>query len=120
MILRLLICAFIRKFSRRVNLRLLFYAKLLCFYFVDYQAEKVYLRRYIIIDNSGKASVYHLPDHYYSRQDIVQLMKKHGFNIQDIWSDLTGKAYKENTKCLGVAVQKRNSFGRKREKEEAE
>lgn len=71
-----------------------------------YEKENVFLKQYIIIDNSGKVSIYNLSDHYYSKQSILQLMEEHGFCIQDIWSNLTGRAYAENTKCLGVTAKK--------------
>ncbi|HKM35573.1 MAG TPA: class I SAM-dependent methyltransferase [Lachnospiraceae bacterium] len=74
----------------------------------DYEEENVYLRQHIIIDSRGEVSTYNLRDHYYSKQTILQLMKKHGYQVQDIWSDLTGKTYEENTKCLGVAAKKVN------------
>jgi SAM-dependent methyltransferase len=71
-----------------------------------YEEENVYLHQHIIIDNSGEIAAYNLRDHYYSRQDILQLMEKHGFQVQDVWSNLTGRTYEDNTKCLGVAAKK--------------
>lgn len=71
-----------------------------------YQDEAVYLKQYIVIDESGKVSTYHIRDHYYSKQSIQELMSKHGFQVQDCWSDLTGEDYQDNTKCLGVSTRK--------------
>ncbi len=71
-----------------------------------YEVENVHINQHIVIDDNGKVSTYNLRDHYYSKQSISQLMQNHGFRVKDVWSDLTGKAYEENTKCLGVVAQK--------------
>lgn len=71
-----------------------------------YPEEAVYLHQYIVVDESGKATTYHIRDHYYSKQSIQELMYKHGFQVQACWSDLTGADYKDKTKCLGVSVRK--------------
>ncbi|SHO47009.1 class I SAM-dependent methyltransferase [Anaerocolumna xylanovorans] len=71
-----------------------------------YEEENVFLNQYTVIDSGGEVSAYNLSDHYYSKQDILQLMKEHGYQVQDVWSNLTGKDYAENTKCLGVASKK--------------
>lgn len=72
----------------------------------DYETENVILRQYIISDNRGELATYNLRDHYYTKQNILQLMMEHGYHVQDVWSDLTGKAYAENTKCLSIAARK--------------
>lgn len=71
-----------------------------------YEAEKIFLHQHIIIDSKGEVTTYNLRDHYYSKQNIQQLLKKYGYEVQDTWSDLTGKPYEENTKCLGVVAKK--------------
>lgn len=71
-----------------------------------YEEENVYLHQHIIIDDTGEVVTYNLRDHYYSKQNILQLMEKYGYQVQEVWRDLTGKAYVENTKCLGVAARK--------------
>lgn len=75
-----------------------------------YEAENVFLRQNTIIDSHGKISVYNLSDHYYSKKNILKLMKEHGYRVQDVWSDLTGKAYEEHSKCLGIAARKEGNF----------
>ncbi|WMJ85242.1 class I SAM-dependent methyltransferase [Anaerocolumna sp. MB42-C2] len=72
----------------------------------DFEVENILLRQYTILDDKGAITTYHLRDHYYSKQNILQLMKKYGYQVQDVWSDLTGKNYEEKTKCLGVAATK--------------
>jgi SAM-dependent methyltransferase len=71
-----------------------------------YEAEQVFLHQHIIVDSSGDISTYNLHDHYYSKQDILELMKSHGYHVQDVWGDLTGRLYEEKTKCLGIAARK--------------
>ncbi len=71
-----------------------------------YEVENIYLHQHIVMDDTGRVSTYNLRDHYYSRESISQLMQRHGFRIKDIWSDLAGRAYVDNTKCMGIAAQK--------------
>lgn len=71
-----------------------------------YEEEHVFLHQHIIIDNNGVVSTYNLRDHYYSKQNIMQLMMENGYHVQDVWSDLTGKDYNKNTKSLGVVAKK--------------
>jgi SAM-dependent methyltransferase len=71
-----------------------------------YEEDNVFLKRHIIVNGSGEICSYYLKDYYYSKESITQLLKKHRFLVQDIWSDLTGKAYEENTKELGVVAKK--------------
>lgn len=71
-----------------------------------YETENVYLNQYSIIERSGEVSIYNLYDHYYSKESIIHLMEESGYQVQEIWSTLTGKAYMENTKCLGVVAKK--------------
>ncbi|QHQ60432.1 methyltransferase domain-containing protein [Anaerocolumna sedimenticola] len=73
---------------------------------VDFEAENVLLRQYTIIDSRGEVTTYNLRDHYYTKQNILLLMKRYGYHVQDVWSDLTGKDYEENTKCMGIAAKK--------------
>ncbi len=74
-----------------------------------FETEDVYLHQHIILDSRGEVSTYNLRDHYYSKQSIQQLMQKYGYHIQDVWSDLTGKAYEKTTKSLGVAAVKKGN-----------
>ncbi len=74
-----------------------------------YEEENVFLKQYIVIENSGNTTTYKMWDHYYSKETISKLMKEHGYQVQDIWSDLTGKPYEDNTRSLGVAVKKINT-----------
>lgn len=71
-----------------------------------YPEEAVYLSQYIVIEEYGKVATYNITDHYYSKDDILKLMMRHGYQVQDIWSDLTGKPYEEDTKGLGVCAKK--------------
>ncbi len=71
-----------------------------------YPEEAVYLSQYIVIEDNGRVATYNIADHYYSKDDILKLMMRHGYQVQDIWSDLTGKPYEEDTKGLGVCAKK--------------
>jgi hypothetical protein len=71
-----------------------------------YQKENVFLRQYNVIDNDGKVAEYNLWDHYYSSDTVSQLMTEHGYQMREIWSDLTGKPYEDDTGHLGVVAGK--------------
>lgn len=75
-----------------------------------YDEENVFLDQYTVIDDGGNISIYKIWDHYYSINTISQLLKKHGYMIQDIWSDLTGIPYRDDSKSLGIAVRKLDNF----------
>lgn len=76
---------------------------------LHYEEENVFLKQYIVIENSGNTATYKIWDHYYSKETISKLMKEQGYQVQNIWSDLTGKPYEADTTSLGVAVKKINS-----------
>lgn len=71
-----------------------------------YEEESVFLDQYTVVDSSGNITKYKIWDHYYSIDSISQLMKEHGYLVQDIWSDLTGKPYEDGCKSLGIVVKK--------------
>ena len=71
-----------------------------------YPEESVYLNQYIVIEGNGKITTYNITDHYYSKKDILELMTKHGYQVQEVWSDLKGKPYEECTKSLGICARK--------------
>lgn len=74
------------------------------FYYEEINAS---LRQHIIIEDSGKISVYRLWDRYYSREEITRVLNKSGFDVLGIYNDLTGNKYIETSETLGVIARKR-------------
>lgn len=73
-----------------------------------YEQANVFLDQYMVLDQDGSSATYKIWDHYYSREAITRLMQEWGYQVMDIWSDLTGQPYEEHTKCLGAACKKRD------------
>lgn len=74
------------------------------FYYEEFDAL---LRQHIIIEDNGKISVYRLWDRYYSVEEITRVLNQNGFDVVDIYSDLTGKAYQKTSQTLGIIARKR-------------
>lgn len=75
------------------------------------QAHYIYennirLDQYVIIDKEENVSVYRLWDHYYTKNTIVEELKKAGFEKIEIYSDVTGKELDEKSKTLCIVVEK--------------
>lgn len=74
----------------------------------DYPEQSVFLDQFIIIEGDGQISIYRNWFQDYTRETIIQELKKGDFTIQSIWGDLTGTPYTEDTEWIGVVAQKRN------------
>ena len=72
-----------------------------------YEEVNALLRQHIIIEDSGKISVYRLWDRYYSEKEISSVLNKNGFDVLDIYNDLTGNKYTETSETLGVIARKK-------------
>ncbi|MFN8411392.1 MAG: class I SAM-dependent methyltransferase [Anaerolineales bacterium] len=72
----------------------------------DYPEQSIYLNQTITLEGNGKLSVYRRWFQDYTPETISKELETGGFLIKSIWSDLTGKSYKEDTEWIGVIVQK--------------
>lgn len=70
----------------------------------DYPEESIYLDQYLVIEESGKVSVYRNWFHDYSLKAIIEVLGKHGFAVSTAWSDLTGKPYQEKSEWIGIVA----------------
>lgn len=71
-----------------------------------YEEENVLLNRYTVMDERGNMWDYRVWDHYYSVESISKVLREQDFKIQEVWSDLTGKALEEEAGTLGVVAVK--------------
>ena len=71
-----------------------------------YEAEDVFMHQHIVIDGNGEMAIYRIYDHVYSAETVSGLMAENGFEVRDIWSDLTGTPYAEDSGLLGIAARK--------------
>lgn len=73
----------------------------------DYPEENIYLDQYLVIEESGKLSVYRNWFHDYSLEEIVEVLNNHGFSVKKTWSNLTGTQYQENSEWIGIIAKKK-------------
>jgi Methylase involved in ubiquinone/menaquinone biosynthesis len=73
----------------------------------DYPEEGIFLDQYIVIEDSGKVSVYRNWFHDYALEEISEILNCSGFSVQQAWSDLSGEPYNENAEWIGVVTRKR-------------
>lgn len=64
------------------------------------------LNQYTIINEDGEANVYRVWDHYYTKNTITEELKKAGFSNIEIFSDVRGNFYDEESKTMCIVVEK--------------
>ena len=72
----------------------------------DYPEQAIFLDQVIVIEESGKVSVYRNWFQDYTRQTITAELEAGGFAVQSIWNDLLGTPFTENTEWIGLIAQK--------------
>ncbi|HBX69816.1 MAG TPA: SAM-dependent methyltransferase [Chloroflexi bacterium] len=73
----------------------------------DYPEESIYLDQAIVIEIDGKISVYRNWFQDYSLKTITAELAAGGFDIQSVWSNLTGTSYTEDTEWIGLVTRKK-------------
>jgi len=72
----------------------------------DYPDSKIYLDQYVVLEEDGKVSVYRNWFQDFDREMIVHELSMGGFDVQGVWSDLTGTPYSETSEWIGVRATK--------------
>lgn len=72
-----------------------------------FKNHNVSLRQHTIISEDGETNVYNLWERCFTVESISKLLNKFGFEIIDIYSDLIGTEYVENTETLGIVARKK-------------
>jgi hypothetical protein len=67
--------------------------------------DMIYLDQYIVIDKDGRATVYRNWFQDINQEMIVEGLKEGGFEMQSLWSDLTGIPFREDSEWIGVVAQ---------------
>lgn len=70
-----------------------------------YHEETTHLYQCIVATND-ETKVYRLYQAHYTKETITELLVSHGFRVVDVFEDLTGRAYNDKSKTLGVIAQK--------------
>jgi ubiquinone/menaquinone biosynthesis C-methylase UbiE len=64
------------------------------------------LNQYTIIEEDGRSNVYRIWDHYYTKDTIMEELKKVGFRKVEIFSDVAGNPYDDKSKTMCLVVEK--------------
>ncbi|MBN1966828.1 MAG: class I SAM-dependent methyltransferase, partial [Anaerolineae bacterium] len=70
----------------------------------DYPADDTYLDQYIVIEESGKISVYRNWFLDYSVETITAALEARGFAVRAAWSDLAGTPYHPDSEWIGLVA----------------
>ena len=71
---------------------------------VEYK-HKDYLEQYVIITES-QCQTYNLWNHAFSSDELTSLMKLAGFDYVDLYADITGVAFEQNSKTICAVCKK--------------
>lgn len=72
----------------------------------DYPEQSIYLDQAIVIEESGKVSVYRMWFQDFTRETIIRELEAGGFEVQSIWNDLLGTPFTESTDWVSVITRK--------------
>jgi len=70
-----------------------------------YEKEKVILDKYTIIEESRKRIVYNWLQ-CYSKKTLIKEFKENGFKVEEIYSDVAGKAFTSESKEIAIVARK--------------
>lgn len=68
--------------------------------------NKIMLNQYVVIDKQENVEVYRIWNHCYTKDTIIYELKKAGFEKFEIYSDVSGKPYDEESKTMCIIVEK--------------
>ena len=73
----------------------------------EYPEQSIYLDQSVVIEESGKISVYRNWFQDYNRESITAELEAGGFSVKSVWNDLTGTPFSEDTEWIGVVAQRK-------------
>ena len=71
----------------------------------DYPEQSIFLDQAIVIEETGKVSVYRNWFQDFTRETIIAEMEAEGFTVQSVWNDLTGTPFAEDTEWIGIVAK---------------
>ncbi len=71
-----------------------------------YPEQDIYLDQYVVVEPSGKISVYRNWFQDYSKGRIRAELEANGFTVQGVWGDLTGSPLTEESDWIGLIARK--------------
>ena len=73
----------------------------------DYPEQNIFLDQAIVIEESGRISVYRNWFQDYNRDNITAELEAGGFAVKSVWNDLTGTPFTEDTEWIGIIAQRK-------------
>lgn len=71
-----------------------------------YPEQSIFLDQYIVIEASSEISVYRNWYQDFSRETITAELEQADFVVQNVWNDLLGTPFTEDTEWIGLVAQK--------------
>jgi SAM-dependent methyltransferase len=72
----------------------------------DYAEQSIYLDQAIVIDGNGKVSVYRMWFQDFTSESVIRELEEADFVVKNIWNDLLGTPFTEDTEWIGLVAQK--------------
>jgi SAM-dependent methyltransferase len=72
----------------------------------DYPEHDVYLDQYIVVEENGQLSLYRNWFLDYSLETLTCVLQAQGFKIEEVWSNLTGAAFVDDSEWIAVIASK--------------
>ena len=73
----------------------------------DYPEQSIFVDQAIVLEESGKISVYRNWFQDFTRATITAELETGGFAVQSAWNDLMGTPFTEDTEWIGVVARKK-------------
>jgi SAM-dependent methyltransferase len=73
---------------------------------LDYPEQSIFLDQAIVIEESGKVSVYRNWFQDFTRETIKRELQAGGFTVESVWNDFTGTPFAEDTEWIGIVARK--------------
>lgn len=71
-----------------------------------YSKERVHLQQTIVLDDNDDLQIYNIWDQTYSLDEISSILSGIGFKDLEFFSDVTGRAYQEETEIMTIIAKK--------------
>lgn len=71
----------------------------------DYPEGSIFLDQAIVIEESGRVSVYRNWFQDFTRETITRELEAGGFTVRSVWNDLLGAPFTEDTEWIGIVAQ---------------
>lgn len=72
----------------------------------DYPDQSVFLDQAVVIEESGKVSIYRNWFQDFTRETITAELEEGGFVVQGVWNDLFGTPFTEDTGWIGMIARR--------------